>query len=49
MFSRGRGGEVELKLSRDERTLLSGLAGELRAQLDGDTRDPALRRLFPPA
>lgn len=49
MFARGRGGEIELKLSRDERALLSGLAGELRAQLDGDTGDPSLRRLFPPA
>ena len=25
------------------------LAGELRAQLDGSTADPSLRRLFPPA
>jgi uncharacterized protein DUF2017 len=49
VFSRGRGGEIELKLSRDERTLLASLAAELRAQLDGDTRDPSLRRLFPPA
>jgi hypothetical protein len=49
VFSRGRGGEIELKLSRDERTLLASLADELRAQLDGDTRDPSLRRLFPPA
>jgi hypothetical protein len=48
VFSRGSEGEVELTLSRDERTLLAGLAGELRAQLDGDTRDPSLRRLFPP-
>jgi uncharacterized protein DUF2017 len=29
--------------------LLAGLAAELRAQLDGDTADPSLRRLFPPA
>jgi hypothetical protein len=49
VFSRASGGEVELTLSRDERTLLAGLAGELRAQLDGDTHDPSLRRLFPPA
>jgi uncharacterized protein DUF2017 len=49
MFSRGRGGEIELRLSRDERTLLASLAAELRAQLDGDTHDPSLRRLFPPA
>jgi uncharacterized protein DUF2017 len=49
VFSRGRGGEIELRLSRDERTLLASLAAELRAQLDGDTHDPSLRRLFPPA
>ena len=49
MFSRARDGGVELTLSRDERTLLAGLAAELRAQLDGDTADPSLRRLFPPA
>jgi hypothetical protein len=49
VFSHASGGEVELTLSRDERTLLAGLAGELRAQLDGDTYDPSLRRLFPPA
>jgi hypothetical protein len=49
VFSRGRRGEIELRLSRDERTLLASLAAELRAELDGDTRDPSLRRLFPPA
>jgi Domain of unknown function (DUF2017) len=49
MFRRSSGGEVDLTLSRDERTLLAGLAAELRAQLDGDTRDPSLRRLFPSA
>ena len=49
MFSRGRGGEIELRLSPDERTLLASLAAELRAQLDGDTHHPSLRRLFPPA
>jgi hypothetical protein len=49
VFSRGRRGEIELRLSRDERTLLASLAAELRAELDGDTHDPSLRRLFPPA
>jgi uncharacterized protein DUF2017 len=49
MFSRGRRGEIELRLSRDERTLLASLAAELRAELDGDTHNPSLRRLFPPA
>jgi hypothetical protein len=50
MFTRRSGGEIGLKLSRDERALLAGLAAELRAQLDGEPGgDPSLRRLFPPA
>ncbi len=49
MFERGDGGGVELRLSRDERSLLAGLVAELRALLDGTPGDPSLRRLFPPA
>jgi hypothetical protein len=49
VFERGQGGEVELRLARDERALLAGLAGELRAVLEGEPGDPSLRRLFPPA
>jgi Domain of unknown function (DUF2017) len=50
VFTRRSGGEIGLELSRDERALLAGLAGELRAQLDGEPGgDPSLRRLFPPA
>ena len=49
MFKRGDGGAVELRLSRDERSLLAGLVEELRALLDGTPGDPSLRRLFPPA
>jgi hypothetical protein len=49
VFERGDGGGVELRLSRDERSLLAGLAAELRALLDGAPGDPSLRRLFPPA
>jgi hypothetical protein len=49
MFERGDGGGVELRLSRDERSLLAGLVEELRALLDGAPGDPSLRRLFPPA
>ena len=49
MFERGDGGGVELRLSRDERSLLAGLAAELRALLHGAPGDPSLRRLFPPA
>jgi len=49
VFERGDGGEVELRLSRDERSLLAGVVEELRALLDGAPGDPSLRRLFPPA
>ena len=49
MFERGEGGGVELRLSGDERSLLSGLVAELRALLDGTPGDPSLRRLFPHA
>jgi Domain of unknown function (DUF2017) len=50
VFTRRRGGEIGLTLSRDERALLSGLAAELREQLDGEPGDdPSMRRLFPPA
>jgi hypothetical protein len=49
VFERGKGGEVRLSLSREERSLLAGLAEELRALLDGAPGDPSLRRLFPPA
>jgi hypothetical protein len=49
MFERGQEGGVELRLSRDERSLLAGLVEELRALLDGAPGDPSLRRLFPPA
>jgi hypothetical protein len=49
VFERGEGGAVELRLSRDERSLLAGVVAELRALLDGAPGDPSLRRLFPPA
>ena len=49
MFERSEGGAVELRLSRDERSLLAGVVAELRALLDGAPGDPSLRRLFPPA
>jgi len=49
VFERGDGGGVELRLSRDERSLLAGLVEELRALLNGAPGDPSLRRLFPPA
>jgi hypothetical protein len=49
VIERGKGGEVRLRLSRDERALLAGLVAELRALLDGAPGDPSLRRLSPPA
>jgi hypothetical protein len=49
VFERGEEGGVELRLSRDERSLLAGLVAELRALLEGDAGDPSLTRLFPPA
>ena len=42
-------GGVRLQLSRDDRALLVGLTGELRALLEVTPEDPSLRRLFPPA
>jgi hypothetical protein len=49
MLERTPEGGVLLRLSPEERALLVGLAGELRAQLDASTDDPSFRRLFPPA
>jgi hypothetical protein len=49
VFERGEGGGVELRLSREERSLLAGVVAELRALLEGAPADPSLRRLFPPA
>jgi hypothetical protein len=48
-MERAADGGVELRLSREERTLLVGLAAELRSLLESETGDPSLRRLFPPA
>ena len=47
VIQRDPSGEIRLRLSRDERRLLSSLPSELRALLGTD--DPALRRLRPPA
>ena len=49
MLERTPDGGVLLRLSPEERALLAGLAAELRSQLDGEPREPSLRRLFPPA
>lgn len=42
-------GAVRLELDDDERGLLRQVAGEVRALLDEEPEDPALRRLFPAA
>jgi Domain of unknown function (DUF2017) len=42
-------GDFRVVLSPEEREILRGLPGELRSLLDEDARNPALRRLFPPA
>jgi hypothetical protein len=44
---RTRKGEYQLRLSPEERDVLRGLPGQLRALLETD--DPSLKRLFPPA
>jgi hypothetical protein len=49
VLERTSDGGILLRLTREERTLLTGLAGELRSLLDGIPGDPSLRRLFPPA
>ena len=48
-MERAADGGVELRLTREEQALLTGLAGELLVLLDGEPGDPALRRLSPPA
>jgi hypothetical protein len=48
-MKRAADGGVELQLSREERALLVSLAAELLSLLEGETADPSLRRLFPPA
>jgi hypothetical protein len=42
-------GDFELRLSNAERALLRELPAQLRALLEEDSKDPSLRRLFPPA
>jgi hypothetical protein len=46
---RTRSGDYELRLDEEERALLRHVGPQLRAMLDGDLADPALRRLFPTA
>jgi hypothetical protein len=48
-IERTRGGEIRLRLPREERDLLRRLPGELLGLIEDDPRDPGLRRLFPPA
>jgi hypothetical protein len=46
-IKRTRRGDFELRLPREERTVLRALPGHLRQMLSSD--DPAVERLFPPA
>jgi hypothetical protein len=48
-FTRGRHGEIKLRLRTEERDLLEMLCAELRQRIDEDPGDAELRRLFPPA
>jgi Domain of unknown function (DUF2017) len=48
-FTRGRHGEIKLRLRPEERDLLEMLCEELRQRIDEDPGDGELRRLFPPA
>jgi Domain of unknown function (DUF2017) len=48
-ITRGRNGEIKLRLREDERDLLQMLCAELRQRIDEDPGDEELRRLFPPA
>ncbi|MEZ5100697.1 MAG: DUF2017 family protein [Thermoleophilia bacterium] len=48
-ISRGRSGEVRVRLSDDERALLRFVAAELRGDLEADPAAADLHRLFPPA
>ncbi len=48
-IERARDGSIAVALPRDERELLASLPRELRAHLDSEPDDPALRRLFPSA
>ena len=45
----GRRGRYELRLPDDERTLVKGLLGDLRALLTLSADDPRVRRLYPEA
>lgn len=46
---RRRDGSVEVRLGDDERAVLGDVLGQLREAMIGDTTDPLLARLFPPA
>jgi Domain of unknown function (DUF2017) len=48
-IERTRGGDIRLRLPRDERALLRSLPAQLRRLLVEAPDDPSLERLFPPA
>src|ERR671937_127775 len=48
-IERTRGGDIRLRLPREERDLLRSLPAQLRRLLVEAPDDPSLERLFPPA
>lgn len=48
-IKRGSGGRIRVRIAAEERAMLAGLPGQLRALLAEPGDDPAVRRLFPPA
>ncbi|HVE47234.1 MAG TPA: DUF2017 family protein [Acidimicrobiales bacterium] len=43
------GGDVKLRIAKEEREMLRGLPDQLRRLMDEEPDDPAVLRLFPPA
>ncbi len=46
---RRRGGGIEIRLSDEERAVMTQVVGQLRDAMLANADDPMLRRLFPPA
>lgn len=48
-FTFTSGGDVKLRIGKEEREMLRGLPDQLRRLMDEEPDDPAVLRLFPPA
>jgi len=48
-FAFAAGGEIKVRIGKQERQILRNLPGQLRRLMDEDPEDPAVQRLFPPA